>query len=260
MSHPHPGRSADDDAQPRWGGAALLRPGVLAFAGSIGATDTHAHHAVQIITAATPLTVTDEQGASHTGTKVVVPADAAHRIRAGAQDGTVVFLEPESAPGRAAHLRAIDSGWAISSALASTARRPLATVVAELVADLSPVTFEHDVPARHSSVDHALRLLPALVAAGPVRGAELAARVGLSASRFTHLFTAQVGIPLRRYVLWSRLRVAITLVQGGDDLTGAAHGAGFADSAHLTRTTREMFGLPPSVLSRHVSWDLDPSS
>ena len=93
-----------------------------------------------------------------------------------------------------------------------------------------------------------------------MRGAELAARVGLSASRFTHLFTEQVGIPLRRYVLWSRLRVAITLVQGGDDLTGAAHGAGFADSAHLTRTTREMFGLPPSVLSRHVSWDLDPSS
>lgn len=49
----------------------------------------------------------------------------------------------------------------------------------------------------------------------------------------------------------------INRVQAGDDLTGAAHGAGFADSAHLTRTTREMFGLPPSVLSRHVSWDLD---
>lgn len=89
-----------------------------------------------------------------------------------------------------------------------------------------------------------------LVAAGPVRGTELAARVGLSASRFTHLFTAQVGIPLRRYVLWSRLRIAITRVQDGDALTGAAHGAGFVDSAHLTRTTREMFGLPPSVLSR----------
>lgn len=152
------------------GRSGLLRPGVLAFAGSIGATDTHAHHAVQIITAATPLTVTDEQGASHTGTNVVVPADAAHRIRAGAQGGTVVFLEPEYAPGRAVHLRAIDSGWAISSAIASTTRRPLATVVAELVADLSPATFEHDVPARHSSVDHALQLLPALVAAGPVRG------------------------------------------------------------------------------------------
>jgi AraC-like DNA-binding protein len=84
--------------------------------------------------------------------------------------------------------------------------------------------------------------------------------VGLSASRLTHLFTSQVGIPLRRYVLWSRLRIAISRVQAGDDLTDAAHGAGFADSAHLTRTTRDMFGLPPSVLSRHVTWDLDSSS
>lgn len=189
-----------------------------------------------------------------------MPADTVHRIWGGAEDGTVIFLEPESAPGRAAHLRAIDAGWVISSAFASAARRPLATVVADVAAHLAPATSDRDVPAQHSSVDHALRLLPALVAAGPVSGTKLAAQVGLSASRFTHLFTEQVGIPLRRYVLWSRLRIAITLVQGGDDLTGAAHGAGFADSAHLTRTTREMFGLPPSVLSRHVSWDLDPSS
>lgn len=95
------------------------------------------------------------------------------------------------------------------------------------------------------------------MAAGTVSGTKLAAIVGISASRLTHLFSQQVGIPLRRYVLWSRLQLAITRVQAGDDLTGAAHGAGFADSAHLTRTTREMFGLPPSVLSRHVSWDLD---
>ena len=95
------------------------------------------------------------------------------------------------------------------------------------------------------------------MAAGAVSGTGLAVLVGLSASRLTHLFTEQVGIPLRRYVLWSRLRIAITRVQAGDDLTGAAHGAGFADSTHLTRTTRDIFGLPPSVLSRHESWDLD---
>jgi AraC-like DNA-binding protein len=58
-------------------------------------------------------------------------------------------------------------------------------------------------------------------------------------------------------VLWLRLRIAITRVQAGDDLTVAAHAAGFADSAHLTRTCRDMFGLPPSLLSRHVSWDID---
>ena len=217
----------DAAAGPRWGGAALLRPGVLAFAGSIGPTDSHAHHAVQIITATTALTVLDERGTRHCGTKVVVPADALHRIEVGAQEGTVVFLEPESAPGEAAHSRAVRSGWTVTPVLSSSRRRALATVVDELVA------------------------------AGSVSGTELAAQLGLSASRLTHLFTEQVGIPLRRYVLWSRLRAAITRVQAGDDLTGAAHGAGFADSAHLTRTTREMFGLPPSVLSRHVSWDLD---
>lgn len=247
----------DAAAGPRWGGAALLRPGVLAFTGSIGATDVHAHHAVQIITATTTLAVLDEHGARHVGMKVVVPADAPHRIEVGAQEGTVVFLEPESAPGRSAHSRAVRSGWTVTPVLSPTRRRALATVVDELIAHLAPVTADYATAARHPAVDDALRLLPDLVAAGPVTGTELAAQLGLSASRLTHLFTEQVGIPLRRYVLWSRLRAAITRVQAGDDLTGAAHGAGFADSAHLTRTTREMFGLAPSVLSRHVSWDLD---
>lgn len=243
--------------EPRWGGAALLRPGVLAFTGSIGPTDIHAHHAVQIITATTPFTVLDEHGARHRATKVAVPADAAHRIEVGTQDGTVIFLEPESAPGRAAQLRAVQSGWTVAPVLTFTRRRALAAVVDELIAHLAPDAADDGPAARHPAIDDALRLLPDLVAAGPVSGTELAGLVGLSASRLTHLFTEQVGIPLRRYVLWSRLRAAITRVQAGDDLTGAAHGAGFADSAHLTRTTREMFGLPPSVLSRHVSWDLD---
>lgn len=169
----------------------------------------------------------------------------------------MVFLEPESAPGHAAHSRAVRSGWTVTPVLTFTRRRALATVVDELIAHLAPATADNATAGRHPAIDDALRLLPDLVSAGPVSGTELAGLVGLSASRLTHLFTGQVGIPLRRYVLWTRLRIAITRVQAGDDLTGAAHGAGFADSAHLTRTTREMFGLPPSVLSRHVSWDLD---
>ncbi|MDN4519644.1 hypothetical protein QYF68_17760 [Mycolicibacterium austroafricanum] len=79
---------------PRWGWAALLRPWVLAFAGSIGITDTHAHHAVQIIAATTAFTVLDEHGARHRGTNVVVPADTPHRIEVGAEEGAMVFLRP----------------------------------------------------------------------------------------------------------------------------------------------------------------------
>ena len=127
MANDSPG--GDAAAALRWGGAALLRPGVLAFTGSIGPTDVHAHHAVQIVTATTALTVLDEHGDRHRGTKVVVPADAPHRIEVGAQEGTVVFLEPESAPGHAAHSRAVRSGWTVSPVLTFTRRRALATVV-----------------------------------------------------------------------------------------------------------------------------------
>ena len=243
--------------EPRWQGAVLLRPGVLAFAGSIGATDLHAHHAVQIITAQTALTVVDRTGARHRGRQVIVPADAAHQIERGADEGSVVFLDPETAAGRAAHQRS-GFGWTAGLVLGGADQgRPLAAMVADIVEQLAPIQAPAEGQPRHPAVQAALDIMPELVGAGAVRGAEVAARVDISASRLTHLFTDQVGIPLRRYVLWLRLRIAMTRVQAGDDLTGAAHAAGFADSAHLTRTCRQMFGLPPSVISQHVSWDID---
>ena len=78
--------------------------------------------------------------------------------------------------------------------------------------------------------------------------AEVAAAVGLSASRLIHLWKDEVGISLRRYVLWLRLRHVIARITIGDSLTDAAHDAGFADSAHLSRTFSSMFGLPLSRL------------
>jgi AraC-like DNA-binding protein len=36
---------------------------------------------------------------------------------------------------------------------------------------------------------------------------------------------------------------------GGASLSTAAHAAGYADSAHLTRTSRRMFGIPPSLMN-----------
>ncbi|MCE2723001.1 MAG: AraC family transcriptional regulator [Betaproteobacteria bacterium] len=79
----------------------------------------------------------------------------------------------------------------------------------------------------------------------------LAARVHLSASRFAHLFKQEVGVPVRRYVLWQKMRRALDLAMAGESLTSAALTAGFADSAHLSRTVRSIQGVAPEFLFRH---------
>ncbi len=79
----------------------------------------------------------------------------------------------------------------------------------------------------------------------------IAQQVYLSESRFLHLFSEQMGIPLRRYILWLRLIQGVKVVLGGVSLTTAAHEVGFADSAHFSRTFKEMFGLTPSKIFKN---------
>ncbi|MGW4366502.1 helix-turn-helix domain-containing protein [Nocardia takedensis] len=239
---------------------ALLRPGLLAFGGAIAETTLHAHHAVQILTASTPLTVMDASGVHHHGTLLIVPADAPHRIDAGAADGAALYLDPETVAGAAADRRAHTDGWTGRGRLPAAAqtRHTLTDRVETIVADL-----RGDLPrstARHSAVTEALRMLPGLVPDRTVRGADVARRVGLSPTRLSHLFAAQVGLPLRPYILWLRLRLAVIRVRSGDDLAAAADAAGFDDSAHLTRTCRRTFGLFPTALDSDDHWDLDDDS
>ena len=82
----------------------------------------------------------------------------------------------------------------------------------------------------------------------PLTLERVASEACLSPSRFRHLFVEQTGTALRPYVLWRRFHLAWELVMRGDALSTAAHSAGFADAAHLTRTSHRMFGFPPSAL------------
>ena len=70
----------------------------------------------------------------------------------------------------------------------------------------------------------------------------------LSEGRFRHLFVQETGVAFRPYVLWTRLNRALELGFGGTSWTDAAHATNFADSAHLTRTCRRMYGLNPSSI------------
>ena len=65
----------------------------------------------------------------------------------------------------------------------------------------------------------------------------MAATAGLSASRFQHVFSREVGVPFRRYRAWQRMRAAIRQIVAGCSFTAAAYAAGFADQAHISPTT-----------------------
>ena len=88
---------------------------------------------------------------------------------------------------------------------------------------------------------------------------EIAEHVGLSEGRLIHLFKEQIGIPIRRYLLWHRLIDATNAIRAGKSPTCAAHEAEFADYAHLSRCFTSTFGFPLSFAFKHFKIiDINP--
>lgn len=79
---------------------------------------------------------------------------------------------------------------------------------------------------------------------------EIAESLHLSEGRFLHLFSEQLGIPFRHYILFQRITLASKLFMEGESLTEAALSAGFSDSAHFTRTYTAMYGIKPSTFAK----------
>nr|WP_237545968.1 helix-turn-helix domain-containing protein [Streptomyces sp. SID1046] len=78
----------------------------------------------------------------------------------------------------------------------------------------------------------------------------VAARVGLSPQRLRALARQQLGIPLARRRIWSKLRRSAQALEEGRSPADAAAAGGFADQAHLTHRMREMIGMTPAAVLR----------
>ena len=231
-----------------WAGDLHLGDGWLCYRGPLGGAQPHAHHAVQVCLSESPFQLVDGSGAAVEARSAVIPADAVHGLNGRGQAATLLYLprlrssavgqDPADWVAAASHLgiagpgEGVDlGGWASAIAVRLGAMDP-----------------ERDALIA-AAMDQARAFLP-----GRARLAEVAASVGLSTSGLSHRFTRTVGVPWRVWVLGERLTAASRIVAGGGTLTDAAHGAGFADSSHLTRTFRRMFGIAPSEVAAVVRW------
>ncbi len=230
------------------------------FIGDRSVTAVHSHHALELCMALDEqgLRVRSPGGADLEGAcGVLIRPNARHQLSIPGPKVAVLYVDPFStiAPGLHARLGAQDlmAVSAVAShrdALLGLLRHGCTLASAEAVCTC--VLAELVSPQRPQVIDWRVRkavdlLVASLEAPPPL--ARVAAAVGLSPTRLRHVFRAQVGLPMRRYLLWMRLRSALQHALEGASMTEAAFAAGFADAAHFTRTCHRMFGLPPTAFA-----------
>ncbi len=81
-----------------------------------------------------------------------------------------------------------------------------------------------------------------------IRLEQLAAVVGVSASKLHRQFRIAMGLPLHQYVIRQRVKRARELLSGSKlSFAEIAYRTGFADQSHLTRVIRQHTGLTPKA-------------
>ncbi|MEU7900670.1 helix-turn-helix domain-containing protein [Nonomuraea sp. NPDC049152] len=147
---------------------------------------------------------------------------------------TALFVDPWLLPRSGQEVTALDARAVrrVRAALASGADAAMAELVTLVGAG----------PPLDPRVAHALSRAADLASLGSIAG-----EVGLSAPRLRALVRVSVGIPLVRLRQWARLRTAVAHL-GRASVASAAATAGFADQAHLTRTSRTLLGRTPVSL------------
>jgi AraC-like DNA-binding protein len=234
-----------------WGGHFL-------YLGRLDDVAEHVHHGLQVII--------DREG--HFGLRidgssiecggVVIGADRRHQLLSTSDSQVHLFIDREAAVARAIASRHLGkkSFKILDDALLTKLRgcidgpgnfpgscEQARAVYRKIVSELGGYA-EHAAEAVDPRIQAVMTLLQEKLLVQKVTIKELARHACLSESRLMHLFSRQIGIPLRRYGLWLRVLTAMRFIaQGKLSLTEAAHSAGFADSAHLSRTYRSMFGL-----------------
>ena len=227
-----------------------------------GLAPVHAHYAIQIAFCAEPgirfRAGDHEPWTSYDG--VVIASRQPHTMDATASPlNAVLFVEPETREGRVLSERFGQTGIApVPEGVLTGLRARLFAAWQEEGSATSVISAAQAIVRELTGGMESLvvsdeRILRATAYIrshldAPLTLEEVAEVACLSPSRFRHLFVEQTGMALRPYILWRRFLHVWELLAEGASVSAAAHAAGFADAAHLSRTSRRAFGFPPSAM------------
>lgn len=245
----------------------LWSGGSLWIGRDVGRSNSHAHHAIQIALAMDSrfLMSTGEGDWREHHAAIVMP-HRSHRFDGCGGRTAMIFVEPETGHGRLLLKRyGTNDITDLTADVAETLVTPLRAAYRAGAPNEALIAISHEgVAALAGPTPNVASVDPRIASAiawvrgrldQPVSLSDAASVANLSPSRFRHLFVAQTGVSFRAYLLWARVETAVGAAMSGLSWTAAAHEAGFADSAHLSRTCRRMFGFAPAsiVAEQHPS-------
>lgn len=221
-----------------WTGKIVLGDACALFVGSGGRTPMHRHLAYKfVIGLDRSVDVVDGDGSRRSGRLLPVRPGSLHQVLADDARVGLYYADAGAFPN--------------SSLPGSRAIRALVSLCRRLDGgDEATIRSLKTVPVLDGSCSADSRVTAVV---GEMRRPEntrleaIASGVGLSHSRFSHIFTSTVGGAPARYRRWRRLWIAAELLGRGERIVDAALEAGFSDSAHLTRTFVEMLGITPGL-------------
>ncbi len=231
----------------------FLQPGVIIIYGTSIDTDPHSHNAIQVVWP--KYNSRCQFNNNHLSGLLIVNSQVEHQLHLS--EGWILLIEPKSDLGHAVSSQLKDQPYKTFDSFFTDTIKPSLNADS-VVQYLAPLQIElnltsYSLTTNKSKVEDQ-RIQQLLIQLDQCfngecikpfnwRASQVASQLALSESRFLHLFSDQLGIAWRPYLLWRRMICAIKAILDDSSATDAAYLAGFSDSAHLSRTFRSYFGM-----------------
>lgn len=233
----------------------LITPDRVFYAGLLGRPRRRCSGAFHIYVALTgSLRMIPEGGEERRGELLVVPPNVQHTIESDYRTVIVVLIEPESVPfgtldrfaGRVTREAEVFA-CRLRAAYEELQQRPLRGEITSTSFDR--LCFGDPLPQRVLDP----RVVKAIArinrfSGEPATAESCAAAVGLSTSRFLHLFKEETDISFRSFRAWKRARHLLNFANQDVNLAHLAQDIGYPDSTHFSHSIRRFYGLKPRAI------------